>query len=225
MNQMNSSNVLVVDDEEDICELLGSSLTAAGFNVTTATTGRSAIEILKLHPIGAVVSDVSMADGDGIELFDTIRRCYDPGPLLVFMTGMADFTLDDARQIGAAAVYPKPIDIRGLVQFLSENRVVPGRRRAMNASFGEMHFEVELPNPMFSSQDAPIKLDLKISDGAGRTANYCFDLGTENGKSVLRSGALSSKSLRLAHAEAFKLITLLTNIESGGHADRTNKRG
>ena len=59
------SKILVVDDELHITELLQMGLSYNGFDVTTATSGRSALQVLDSERPDLLVLDVMMADLDG----------------------------------------------------------------------------------------------------------------------------------------------------------------
>ncbi|MBC7630167.1 response regulator, partial [Aeromicrobium sp.] len=57
--------VLVVDDDEMIVGLVAQGLLAAGYRVTTASSGAEALERLAEAVPDVVVSDVNMPDMDG----------------------------------------------------------------------------------------------------------------------------------------------------------------
>jgi len=82
--------VLVVDDDEMIVGLVEHGLLAAGYRVTTASSGAEALERLAEAIPDVVVSDVNMPDMDGFTLVQRLRE--DPRlrslPLL-FLTSRA----------------------------------------------------------------------------------------------------------------------------------------
>jgi two-component system, OmpR family, KDP operon response regulator KdpE len=67
-------NVLIVDDDPLIQESLSLFLRLRGYAVTSATTGREALEALAKHRQDLVVLDLGLPDRDGAELCDRIRQ-------------------------------------------------------------------------------------------------------------------------------------------------------
>ncbi len=74
-----SGRVLVIDDEPDIAALLADRLGRDGFTVSTATSGRRALDLAARQPFDAAVTDLRMPDMDGAALAEALaaRR---PGP-------------------------------------------------------------------------------------------------------------------------------------------------
>jgi CheY-like chemotaxis protein len=66
--------VLVVDDDEMILALVSHGLRAAGYQVTTAESGRQALERLTEAVPDVIVSDVNVPDMDGFGLVRELRR-------------------------------------------------------------------------------------------------------------------------------------------------------
>ncbi len=77
--------ILVADDERSIRLMLETGLTLNGFRVTSVRTGREAIEAATSAKYDAVLSDVYMPDGGGLELVDALRAA-DPKIPIVLMT-------------------------------------------------------------------------------------------------------------------------------------------
>lgn len=60
--------ILVVDDEDRNLQLLGSSLSRAGYQVVFASSGREALDAVKAEPPDIILLDVMMPGMDGIEV-------------------------------------------------------------------------------------------------------------------------------------------------------------
>ena len=69
-----SGRILVVDDERQVLRGLGAALTAAGYEVATAGTAAAAIEAAALLPPDAVVLDLVLPDGSGVEVCRRLRE-------------------------------------------------------------------------------------------------------------------------------------------------------
>lgn len=66
--------ILVVDDELEIAEITRSILETAGYEVATAESGALALEMLDTARFDAIVSDMRMADLDGVALWRAVRE-------------------------------------------------------------------------------------------------------------------------------------------------------
>lgn len=109
--------VLVVDDDTDICQAVEALLSEAGFQTRNAGSGIDAIRLMASEPVHAVVSDVRMANGNGFELLDAVRR-HHPSVPLFFITGYDDMTSEDAIRRGATGLFNKPFDLGNFVTSL-----------------------------------------------------------------------------------------------------------
>jgi len=80
--------ILIVDDESDVAEFIGETLSNDGFEVTHAASGHQALSELRKRPYAVILSDLKMPGMDGPELFAELKKRY---PHLVgklgFMTG------------------------------------------------------------------------------------------------------------------------------------------
>jgi two-component system KDP operon response regulator KdpE len=65
---VNGTRVLVVDDERQILRALDTSLRAAGYEVETADTAESALAAAAMRPPEAMILDLVLPDGTGIEV-------------------------------------------------------------------------------------------------------------------------------------------------------------
>ncbi len=66
--------ILFIDDDKDDSELVGLSLRRASLDVTTVSTPREALELLKRQGFDCVVSDYMMPGMSGIQLCEEIRK-------------------------------------------------------------------------------------------------------------------------------------------------------
>src|SRR5438132_10099061 len=77
--------VLIVDDDPDIERLVSYNLNQAGFQVTTATSGRTALESVKTHPPDLIILDVMLPDIDGLEVCRVLRQRDDSRRIPIIM--------------------------------------------------------------------------------------------------------------------------------------------
>jgi CheY-like chemotaxis protein len=109
-------NILVVDDEDSLRKAIVFDFKRKGFNVIDAENGKQAFEIVKNSRIDVVLTDVRMPGGDGIELLDNIKELNCELPVVMFITGYADITLEEAYDKGVDAVFAKPFDRKALFE-------------------------------------------------------------------------------------------------------------
>ncbi len=110
--------VLVVDDIEANRVALEMELAEAGFTVETAASGTAALSRLKATRFDALVTDIWMADGDGIALLRDLRG--GDGMVIYAVTGGGPgMSIASAHALArvweAQRIYLKPFDVRGLV--------------------------------------------------------------------------------------------------------------
>lgn len=117
---LGGKTILVVDDEADLRAILCEDLETAGAAVAQATNGRKAYELFLEHGYDAIVSDVRMPDGDGIELMHKLRADPRKMPCLIFITGFADITADEAGELGVHGMLYKPFSLKELRLILLE---------------------------------------------------------------------------------------------------------
>lgn len=80
--------VLVVDDDPDVCRVLGLLLERAGFSARIAADNATAKRVFDTHPIDLVVLDIRLPDGDGMEFLKAFRRHSDVP--VIMLTGVSE---------------------------------------------------------------------------------------------------------------------------------------
>lgn len=111
-----ASRVLVVDDEPGICQVLADALRQAGLEVSTAGSTRAAlIQADQFHP-DLVVTDLSLPDGNGIEVIDRLRQRLGDLPVVI-ITGVGESQiLAEATRCRPVELLTKPVDVARLQQ-------------------------------------------------------------------------------------------------------------
>lgn len=141
MNQEALPKILIVDDEPDLRDAIAFDFKRKGFNVFTASCGVDAISILKKESINVVLSDVRMPNGDGLTILDYVKSQNVFLPVVMFITGFADITLEEAFDRGADAVFSKPFDRKVLMETVSR-AIQPMTERFQRK---EVRVDVEIP--------------------------------------------------------------------------------
>jgi two-component system, OmpR family, response regulator len=106
--------VLVVDDEDGIGDLLEYGLGSAGFSVTVAPDGSSALEATKQWAPDAILLDVMLPDIDGFALFPRLRSLT--ASPIIFLTAKVEAEERAAGlRLGAFHYVTKPFDLDELI--------------------------------------------------------------------------------------------------------------
>ena len=113
-------HVLVVDDEKHITTLFDDELTDAGYRVTTATSGRTALEMIATELPDLVILDIRMPDMHGLEVLKIIRAKHGDLPVIMCtaMQGAEDdYTVWESQVSGYLT---KPVDLDKLRAMVEE---------------------------------------------------------------------------------------------------------
>lgn len=82
-------NILIIDDEINICTLLSKFLGKHGFEVDTTMTGGAALKMMKEKSFDLVLCDYRLKDTDGAQLLQDIRQ-INPHTIVIIITGYTD---------------------------------------------------------------------------------------------------------------------------------------
>lgn len=115
-------HVLVVDDSLTVRMDLRGALNAAGFDVTVCDTKRAAVDLLDNRNFSALVLDVVLPDGDGVEILQRVRANPHSSSLPVIMLSSEADVRDRVRGLtmGADEYVGKPYNIAYFIARLRE---------------------------------------------------------------------------------------------------------
>jgi len=131
---MSGPRVLVVDDEQQILRALQTSLRGAGYEVETADTAERALAAAAMRPPEAVILDLVLPDGTGIEVCRELRK-WSTAPVILLSAVGEEREKVAALDAGADDYVTKPV---GIDELLARLRAVLRRR----APAGEPVIEV-----------------------------------------------------------------------------------
>ncbi len=110
------ARLLLVDDDADLLRLLAMRLRASGYRVATADCVQAARMRLGVERFDLVVSDVRLPDGDGLALFEDIRRQHPALPVILLTAHGSIPDAVEATSRGVAGYLTKPFDSKALLQ-------------------------------------------------------------------------------------------------------------
>ncbi|MGA2525316.1 MAG: sigma-54 dependent transcriptional regulator [Smithellaceae bacterium] len=106
-----NETILVVDDEESICQSLKAILSDEGHQVMVADSGEAAIKIVEEEMPRLVLLDIWLPGIDGLQTLKTIKSEY-PDVLVIMMSGHGTIeTAVKATKLGAFDFIEKPLSL------------------------------------------------------------------------------------------------------------------
>ena len=179
MSDLKNTNILVVDDEEDITDLIKDILEDEGFTVRTASNGGEAQKAIQDSKPDLILLDIWMPDIDGISLMNEWKKAYQSLPFsVVMMSGHG--TLEhaiEATKLGAFDFLEKPLTLAKLVavvkRALKEQIIQPTLKP--QALTPQLTIEPVGKSPMMSSLRMKAK---QIAESGNRTVLLKGELGS-----------------------------------------------
>jgi DNA-binding response OmpR family regulator len=124
--------VLVAEDDEEMRDLLRSTLLEAGFDVIDKPNGTEAMNLLRAivdHPekgrLDMAVLDVNMPGASGIRLLSWIRRAMSSVPVVLITAFGSPQFHEQAERMGASKVFDKPFPLSSLVEYVEHIGELP----------------------------------------------------------------------------------------------------
>ncbi|MDB4335041.1 response regulator transcription factor [bacterium] len=111
---MNTQRILIVDDEEDLCEILQFNLDSEGYKTEVAYSAEEALT-KDLKSFDLLLLDVMMGKMSGFKLMDTIRKELHLEVPVIFLTAKsAENDLLTGFNLGAEDYITKPYSLKEL---------------------------------------------------------------------------------------------------------------
>ncbi|GBF33273.1 acetoacetate metabolism regulatory protein AtoC [Desulfocucumis palustris] len=118
--------VLIVDDEEGVCELLRDVLEDAGYEVLVSYNARDAFGILASQSLDTVLLDIRLPDADGMQMMEEFNKMGLHVPVILMTAfGTTEIAIQAMKQ-GAHDYLNKPLNLDELL--LAVNKAVKMRQ-------------------------------------------------------------------------------------------------
>lgn len=156
--------VLIVDDDPDIQRLVSYNLSQAGFQVATASSGRTALETVQKHPPDLIILDIMMPDIDGMEVCRTLRQRDSSRRIPIIMLTARGDEIDRVVgfELGADDYVMKPFSPRELVLRVKSIFRRVGENRTETLHVGKIQLIPERRQVFISN--SPVSLTAKEFD-------------------------------------------------------------
>jgi DNA-binding response OmpR family regulator len=119
-------HVLLVEDHEDSRVVLSRLLQHCGHEVAMAESVATACELLQNTRFDALISDLGLPDGDGLELVGKARELQAIPTAIALTARISDEDRAVARQAGFDHFLTKPFDFQKLRSLLAEAEIPQG---------------------------------------------------------------------------------------------------
>lgn len=107
--------ILIVDDEEIVCDMGKRTFEEEGYDVTVFTDSSEALARLEEERFDVLITDLKMKEVDGFELLEFIRQRW-PETKVIILTAFGTLeTAEDAFHKRAFDYFTKPVRIKDLV--------------------------------------------------------------------------------------------------------------
>lgn len=117
------ARILVIDDDEKLCEVIRLFLEHAGHEVFTAGNGRVALEIQRQTPADVIITDIFMPEKEGTEIIMDLSEEFPEAKIIAISGGGNVAGLDALRlaeNLGAVKAFQKPFKPEELLAAVEE---------------------------------------------------------------------------------------------------------
>jgi response regulator RpfG family c-di-GMP phosphodiesterase len=104
-------NILVVDDEADICDLIEETLSSERYNLIVMNDPSEAMDYIETHQIDLVLSDLKMGDFSGTEILEQTKRVHSDAVVILMTAHPTVRTAISVLKKGAYDFLVKPFKL------------------------------------------------------------------------------------------------------------------
>jgi len=110
-----TGNVLIIDDDRDLCRAMEKVLVKAGYDVRSLMEGKKCLKAIHEHLPDVVLLDLVLADSDGLAILSEIKKVEPDLPVIMLTAFETVHTAVEAMKRGAFHYMAKPFDNDDLV--------------------------------------------------------------------------------------------------------------
>ncbi len=156
---MDKLRILVADDDLSIIKFVSASIKAGGYEVLTASDGKTALETVEANPLALVLLDIGMPGMDGIEVCRRIRQ-WSQVPVIMLSARSSEKDKLESFDIGADDYMTKPFAVNELLAriqvVLRHHRDLKGEPVQMASTIGDI--EVNFARRTVTLSGSPVRL-------------------------------------------------------------------
>lgn len=125
---MNRATALIIDDEPDLCELLGITLARMDVDSEAVHDLGTARGVLRNRRFDLCLTDMRLPDGDGLDLVDWMQQHVPDTPVAVITAHGNVEAAVRALKLGAFDFVSKPLDVGDLRKLVAQALKLGGQR-------------------------------------------------------------------------------------------------
>ena len=151
--------ILLVDDEVKITQVLSAYLEKEGYQSIVAHDGKTALELLQLHPISLILLDLMLPDIPGEKLCEQIRAQYRI-PIIMLTAKSQEQDILDGLEVGADDYLTKPFSPRVVVTKVGAvlRRAESDELLSVPVSYRDGYLVIDFNNKTVLKEGTPIHL-------------------------------------------------------------------
>lgn len=179
---MANIKILVVDDDENICELLRLYLEKDGYDVQIALDGEAALEKFKHYNPDLILLDIMMPKKDGFHVLQEIRKTSDV-PVIMITAKAESFDKLQSFDFGTDDYIVKPFDAKEVLA-----RIKAILRRSTNAA--EEKLRIEYDNLIIDKVSFEVRIKGKVVEMPPKELELLFHLASSPNRVFTRNQLL-----------------------------------
>ncbi len=149
-------NILIIDDEVQIRRLLEITLSANGYNISEAATGKEGLVLAAASQPALIILDLGLPDADGHEILKKLREWF-LKPIIILSVRSSEDEIIKALDLGANDYLTKPFRTGELLARIRVAiRLSQGTDDMPSLSFGSI--TIDITNHMVCKNNEIIKL-------------------------------------------------------------------
>ena len=151
--------ILLVDDDVKITHVLSAYLEKEGYQSIVAHDGKTALELLQLHPISLILLDLMLPDIPGEKLCEQIRAQYRI-PIIMLTAKSQEQDILDGLEVGADDYLTKPFSPRVVVAKVGAvlRRAESDELLSVPVSYRDGYLVIDFNNKTVLKEGTPIHL-------------------------------------------------------------------
>lgn len=114
------AKILVVDDNQDMCQIISDILEETGYSVNKSCNGADALRKIKKNRYNLIVLDYKLNGISGLVVLEKALQMIPSLKVIMISAFGSDSTKAKARELGAFYFIDKPFDIKRLVQAVQD---------------------------------------------------------------------------------------------------------
>ncbi len=115
---MSNTKILVVEDDNSLCEALLDTLSTSGYEAVSASDGKRALSLIEKEQFDLIISDIQMPNMDGTNLLKKITNSGINTPVMLMTAYASVEQAVEAMRYGAVDYLVKPFEAEVLVNMV-----------------------------------------------------------------------------------------------------------